>query len=1510
MSAAPLPEPEALVIETRFGPWRDLPVTTGHATYLSSCGISPAIAKGRVRSIETADQMPEEFTFWRDAVPGMVFTWTTPDTEDSPSRTVLQYKPDDGKSGPEDVRPTDSKGKQRKYWFQGDADGGVLWAVRQLRKAKRALIVEGTKPALVAASHAPADTEVYGIAGCWGLSIGNKIPTPDLEVFEGLDVVLCFDADAASNEDVHAAAIWSQKMLKRYKAKSVKFLTDIGDGKDGLDDVLRMVPEARRGSFLEQAMEDAVLKLPAIRRGRGSAGGSGNNRGGNGGGGDNGGGDNGATGPALFFNQDGLLVDQLATAVRDRYPAALTAEQKVAVYQNGYFDLDGLALKSAVTEFLVDRYRPANESAVENYIVGRLAAERAFLPVYATEPVVNLRNGMLDLRTGDLVPHDPSFLSSQQLPVSWDPDAQCPIYEEWIGAVGLADQILALEELVSTMLDPSSTPQKSVFLFGPSRSGKSTFLRLMQDIAGTGNFSAVALHDLVSDKHMPANLYGKILNIGADLSARHIQDVSIFKMMTGEDPIQANRKYGQQFAFTNRALFAFSANEIPTVGESSGAYLERVRPFEFARSFAGREDPTIETRMRRDELPGILRRWVAAFQRRSERGIWLPIDPEVQEKFESGSDRVRQWVQECCVITTETQGRFVTEGSTVPDKLTMTHKEIVKAFNDWAQAEHGHEMGGKQIKAKLLSIKGVFNVRRATNKAWAINIRIRPEGERDQSPVTLSTTAPTHGGGDGGGFSATGGGSVAVSESKTATDAPTPVSAAEAAAATTGGGQVAEVAVFNPKSATQEVTTGGESVQTLQGVSPSESATSATVPTPVPSDEPFGPTPGGADAVAVFAPETATETATSATGAAEATTGAVAETATSATTFRTVLPAGSTLPEGVVAIDIETASADRLWDAGTGFVRLVGYQCGDQITITSDPAELVEVMRTARLVVGHNIMNFDLVAYARHYGLDLVAMAAEERVFDTFLTSILIDPPRAMGEDEKIALGKIMKERSLDALGAAVLGVAKTGDLDGLAKEFSPTGKKDDGYGAIPVDDARFVEYLRGDVDLTARLAPELRMSKDRRAYVNREHKVAAIAAQIRLNGFRVDVPLLHERFEAGQARKAELIDRLRERYGLPTTKADGKPCAAPQATKEGRASIVQAFTDLGVTLPTTEKGQPSTGKVAMEQVAAEHAGNAAVLELVETIQSLNGIRSVYGTVLDNLHGDRVHPDIRIFQASGRWSTVDPGLTVFGKKGGKHVEREIFLPEPGQVIVAADLAQIDARALAALSQDEAYLAMFAPGLDLHSEVAIRAFKLTPPEEIRHDEKALKVWLGDYRDKAKIVGHGWNYGRGPKPLAIDLVKSGMPFDEALETAVEFDRSMTEAFPRLVEWRTEVRRAGERGELLDNGFGRLMAVHPDRAYTQAPALMGQGCATDHIKQSLLNMAERYPHLLPCIRVSVHDELVFSIPEAEAERYSAEIVDCMTYDWAPSWGERTVFIDAECSKPGANWGAVYAK
>jgi P4 family phage/plasmid primase-like protien len=427
-----------------------------------------------------------------------------------------------------------------------------------------------------------------------------------------------------------------------------------------------------------------------------------------------------------FFDPDtGLRVDLLIRDVLNAAPAALTPEGRIAIYAGGVYRVDGERFNVEVSARLRNRFRQTHLKNAEIYARARLYAAGKELPVHSPFPMVNVANGMVDLLTGELKDWSPDYKSMMQLPVSWNPEAVCPRYEAWVEAVGIAGVIEDLEEVCSTMLDPSRTPAKAAFLFGPSRSGKSTYLRIMAAIAGVINTSAVTLHQLSENRFAAANIYGKILNSAADLSDAHVQDLSVFKMMTGEDPIHGDRKYGNQFVFTNRALFMFSANTLPTVSEDSRAYAERVKPFRFDRSFAGHEDPEIETAIMQ-ELPGVLRRLVAAWQRRTGRGHYLPTAQDVQQDFDTKSNRVYEWFTEECTLWPLAETATAEEPK-VPVGQASSKKDLAHKFNAWASENEMSRLGPKKIIERLTCIDGVREVRFGDDKRRGLNVTVRPD---------------------------------------------------------------------------------------------------------------------------------------------------------------------------------------------------------------------------------------------------------------------------------------------------------------------------------------------------------------------------------------------------------------------------------------------------------------------------------------------------------------------------------------------------------------------------------------------------------------------------------------------------------------------------------------------------------------------------------------------------------------------------------------------------------------
>lgn len=557
--------------------------------------------------------------------------------------------------------------------------------------------------------------------------------------------------------------------------------------------------------------------------------------------------------------------------------------------------------------------------------------------------------------------------------------------------------------------------------------------------------------------------------------------------------------------------------------------------------------------------------------------------------------------------------------------------------------------------------------------------------------------------------------------------------------------------------------------------------------------------------------------------------------------------------------DLETCSAAELYGSNSPgpFVRLVGESTESGVRLSSSVDSLLTAAAHGETLCGHNILGFDLIALAVHHGLDFVDLADKGQLYDTMIAAVLADPPpaRIPGERAK-ALYK------LDSLGQQFFGTGKSLDLKALAKKFG-------GYGNIPIDD-EFRFYCARDVSLTRRLADRYGPLDE---YGVREHRVAARAAQMSLQGFRVDVQLLNQRISDGREFRTEKMAQAEKRYGISTS----------LATRSALEKLGVAFEKIGVVLPARKDGMPQLGKAVLQQVLKDHADNPEAVELAGLVLGVNGIRTVYQTVADNLVGDRVHPGVSMMQASGRWSTTKPGLTVFGKREGKVRERAVFLPDAGDVILCVDLAQIDARAVAALAQDENYLAMFEPGKDLHTEVA------------------LAVW-GDAsrRQDAKAVGHGFNYGLGANGLAR---QTGLD----PQTCSKLLADLARRFPGVRRWQRRLRADTEarREHLVENGFGRLMRCDADRIYTQAPGLAGQGAARDLMMEGILRLDRR---LLGMLRGVIHDELVLSVPAGELEDVRAGVLDALQFEWAPSGTPVPIVADAK--NVGRNWAAAYEK
>lgn len=615
-----------------------------HVEYLKAAGIPGEVAEAAgCYSVSSADGMPNGIAY---AGPGLVF----------------HHHPLTGAPVPQ-YRPDEPRGDGPKYVFPaGNVPLNLVPAMAARNStAETVLIVEGTKQTLAAVAHAGSDVVVVGVAGCWGWSRGG-LANPELEQMgiEGRSVVVAFDADVAKNLKVWEAADRLAAHLVLLGAKTVSFVAIPASGTVGLDDYLA---DKQNPAAVLARLVDNAGKLPRqpTRRTDGDG--------------------------LQFFDRGRLRVVDLVTAIRKSRHFAVAPDGSIWRYADGVY-VDDDPVVSAVRDLIGNRFQPQHVSNVKMVLADDLRRDGAVLSDTATPGLINVTNGMLRVATGELEPHDPAHLSRIQLPLAWDPTATCPLFDIWL-TDRCGNQAEDLLEATGLMLCPWIGQRRVVFLFGPTRSGKSSLLRVLEALAGLHK-SAVTLHQLSTNRFATASLYGALLNVAGDLSDRHIDDLSLFKQLTGDDLVSGERKFRDSFTFRNRSLFVFSANQPPTVSETSRGYLARVRPFLFPRTVEGHEDPTIDLRLAA-ELPGIFVQLVKGAQRWLARGGYAPGDPMVADEFAQQSDVAALFASQ---VVTAHPGGF-TSGAT-----------MFTAYQTWADANGRGKLGRNKFLARIESTLG------------------------------------------------------------------------------------------------------------------------------------------------------------------------------------------------------------------------------------------------------------------------------------------------------------------------------------------------------------------------------------------------------------------------------------------------------------------------------------------------------------------------------------------------------------------------------------------------------------------------------------------------------------------------------------------------------------------------------------------------------------------------------------------------------------------------------------
>jgi Family of unknown function (DUF5906)/D5 N terminal like len=259
-----------------------------------------------------------------------------------------------------------------------------------------------------------------------------------------------------------------------------------------------------------------------------------------------------------------LLADEMMAI--DRYVSSPIADDGVGAFLHAYRDgvfgrAEELASKNAEALLAVRASNARIDDAV------KLIRRRVAVPHDDLNPrgqdLINVQNGMLDWRAGELLPHDPGYLSTIRIPVRFDQEATSEIIPRVLKDWFPADALELAGEMLGYLLVPSRKHQVAFMLVGEGENGKSTFINLIRSLLGRTNVSTETLHDLEENRFRAASLFGKLANLCADIDDRSLRFTGMFKKITGDDSVAAERKHQHPFDFEPFARLLFSANTPP-----------------------------------------------------------------------------------------------------------------------------------------------------------------------------------------------------------------------------------------------------------------------------------------------------------------------------------------------------------------------------------------------------------------------------------------------------------------------------------------------------------------------------------------------------------------------------------------------------------------------------------------------------------------------------------------------------------------------------------------------------------------------------------------------------------------------------------------------------------------------------------------------------------------------------------------------------------------------------------
>ncbi len=261
---------------------------------------------------------------------------------------------------------------------------------------------------------------------------------------------------------------------------------------------------------------------------------------------------------------------------------------------------------------------------------------------------INCKNGVLNIYTGEFKPHSPEFFFTWRINAEYNPESQGVYVEKFLSSVVPPDKRELLEEIVAYCLMPGQPYKKFFVLLGPTDSGKSTFIHLLEQFLGKDNVANLALQEIENGRFALAELVGKLANCFADLPAKKLSECPRIKAITGEDTLTIEEKFQKPYFAKIDAKLIFSANRLPEVDETD-AFWNRAVIIQFPYRFK-KDEEFKQKLIQPNELSALLNIALRALKRLQEKRFEDEDASATVRLWRIASDPLAVFVDECIEV--------------------------------------------------------------------------------------------------------------------------------------------------------------------------------------------------------------------------------------------------------------------------------------------------------------------------------------------------------------------------------------------------------------------------------------------------------------------------------------------------------------------------------------------------------------------------------------------------------------------------------------------------------------------------------------------------------------------------------------------------------------------------------------------------------------------------------------------------------------------------------------------